>query len=83
MTPGRRAQDLEEQAVVARVLAELLVDEPQIAGRRARMVEARTPFTSGFCCSTTNSSSSADGVRANTSSFDGFEVVVADLEARD
>ncbi len=27
---GRRAQDLEEQAVIARVLAELLVDEPQV-----------------------------------------------------
>ena len=31
----RRAQDLEEQAVMARVLAELLVDEPQIARHRA------------------------------------------------
>ena len=33
------------------------------------MVEARTPRISGFCCSSTNSSSSAEGVRANTSSL--------------
>ena len=31
----RRAQDLEEQAVMARVLAELLIDQPQVAGHRA------------------------------------------------
>ncbi len=33
------------------------------------MVEARTPRMSGFCCSNTNSSSSAEGWRANTSSL--------------
>ena len=33
--PDRRAQDLEEQAVMARVLAELLVDQPQVARHRA------------------------------------------------
>ena len=31
----RRAQDLEEQPVIARVLAELLVDQPQVPAERA------------------------------------------------
>ena len=46
------------------------------------MVEARTPLICGFCCSSTNSSSSAEGVRANTSSLDRLEGAVAHLEAR-
>ena len=37
---ARGAQDLEEQAVVARVLAELLIDQPQIAHHRADGVGA-------------------------------------------
>ena len=32
---GRRAQELEEQPVIARVLAELLVDQPQVPAERA------------------------------------------------
>ncbi len=37
---ARRAQDLEEQAVVARVLAELLVDQPQVAPDRTDRIGA-------------------------------------------
>ena len=77
-----RAQDLEEQAVVARMLAEFLVDQPQMARdltdgrRRAR----RAP--SEFCSSTTNTSSSADGKRVEHVLARDLEIIVADLEAR-
>ena len=77
----RRAQDVEEQPVMARVLAELLVDEPQVRGRPGGSSAARTPRICGFCCISRKSSSSAEGLRANTSSWRDLEVVVADLEA--
>ncbi len=48
----------------------------------ARMVPARTPRICGFCCSSTNSSSSAEGWRAEHVLVDRLEIVVADLEAR-
>ena len=41
--PGRRPQDLEEQAVIARVLAEFLVDQPEMLGDEADGPRAHAP----------------------------------------
>ena len=47
---GGRAQEVEEQPVIARVLAELLVDQPQVTRPSRRMVVARTPRIAPGSC---------------------------------
>jgi hypothetical protein len=65
---ARRAQDLQEQAVIARVLAELLIDQPQVAPT-ARMVPARTPRSSGSAAAARTAPAAPRAVRANRSSL--------------
>ena len=78
----RRAQDLEEQAMVARVLAELLVDQPQILvdradGRGAHALHVRVLLQH-------HEDLEQRRRRAREQLLvHRFEVVVAHLEARD
>ena len=77
----RRAQDLEEQAVIARMLAELLVDQPQVPrqladGRGAHAADLRVLLDDDEQLEQRRRIAVEDVVAGD------LEVVVADLEAR-
>ncbi len=81
VTPARRAQDLEEQPVIARMLAELLVDQPQMArqltdGRGAHAADRRVLRDDDEQLEHRGRVAVEDVVARD------LDVVVADLEAR-
>ena len=79
---GRRAQDVEEQAVIARMLAELFVDQPQVPRQLSGSSRARTPRDRRVLLEDDEQLEQRGRVAVEDVVVRDLEVVVADLEAR-